>query len=64
MTLRVSQECALAVVSVLLLLFPKSFQNGELVRIAIVFAGVAAIALIFMGRAAPTPGTLGRDRSA
>jgi len=55
---------ALAVVIVLLLLFPKSFQNSELVRTAIVFAGVAAIALIFVGRAAPTSGTLGRDRSA
>src|SRR3546814_8683348 len=53
-----------AVVIVLLLLFPKSFQDRELVRTAIVFAGVAAIALIFVGRAAPVPGTLGRDRSA
>lgn len=55
---------ALAVVTVLLVLFPKSFQNSELVRTAIVFAGVAAIALLFVGRDAPTPEQLGRDRSA
>lgn len=55
---------ALTVVIVLLLLFPKSFQNSELVRTAIVFAGVAAIALLFVGRDAPTPGPVGRDRSA
>jgi hypothetical protein len=55
---------ALAIVTVLLVLFPKSFQNNELVRTAIVFAGVAAIALLFVGRDAPTPGALRRDRSA
>ena len=55
---------ALAVVIVLLLLFPKYFQNSELARTAIVFAGVAAIALFFVGSDAPPPKTPGRDRSA